>query len=270
MACREAIRNNERLYYKFICEYFEGAHNDLFLEAHKFFKEVKQMYPEVKDVTKTQEFMLRVTPNVPIPRYYQKRRANRPKPSPLMQLRIPLMNMEELHVGTATTCVSDSNVQELQASMDVQDVAAYTTATTCVSDSNVQELQALMDVQDAAAYTTATTSVSDSNVQELQASMDVQDAAAYTTATTCVSDSDVQELPALIDYPTLPLLSGDVCEALMREIREDQDLMRILNDFPDFNDIQPDDELQNINPMVWHEAQPDDISPLEDEILNIF
>ena len=243
MSCREAIRNNERLYYKFICEYFEGTHNDLFIEAHEFFKEVKRMYPEVKDVTKTQEFMSRVTPNVPIPRYYQKRRANRPKPSPLMQLRIPLMNMEELHVGTAMTCVSDSNVQELPASTDVQDVAAYTTATTCVSDSNVQELPA---------------------------SMDVQDATAYTTATTCVSTSNVQELPALIDYPTLPLLSSDACEALMKEIREDQDLMRILNDFPDFNDIQPDDELQSINPMVWHEAQPDDISPLEDEILNIF
>ena len=250
MTCREAIRNSERLYYKFICEYFEGTHNDLFNEAHAFYKEVKQKYPNVKDVTKTQEFMARVTPNVPIPYYYQKRRVNRPKSSPLMQLQIPLMNVEQLQrVATPTVCVSDSNVQELQASMDVQDVAACATPTVCVSDSNVQELQTLMDVQDVAACATPTVCVSDSNVQELQASMDEQDVAAYTT---------------------LPLLSGDVCEALMYEIRQDPDLMRILNDFPDFNDIQSDDELESINPSVWHDVQLNDISPLENELLNKF
>ena len=223
MTCREAIRNSERLYYKFICEYFEGTHNDLFNEAHAFYKEVKQKYPEVKDVTKTQEFMARVTPDVPIPYYYQKRRANRPKSLPLMQLQIPLMNVEELQrVATPTACVSGSNVQELQASMDVQDVAACATTTACVSGSNVQELQASMDVQDVAA-----------------------------------------------DTP-LPLLSSDACEALMNEIRQDPDLMRILNDFPDFNDIQPDDELESINPLVWHDVQLNDISSLENEILNNF
>ena len=224
MTCREAIRNTERLYYKFICEYFEGTHNDLFNEARAFYNEVKEKYPHVKDVTKTQEFMSRVTPNVPIPHYYLKRpRANTQKSSPLMQLQIPLLKGEELQcIAKATTGVSDSNVQELQASMDVQDVVDRTTATTGVSDSNVQELQASIDVQDVA------------------------------------------------DCTTLPLLSSDVYEALMNEIREDPDLTRILNDFPDFNDIQPDDELESINPLVWHNAQPNDISSLEKELSNIF
>ena len=234
-----------------MCEYFEGTHNDLFNEAHAFYKEVKEKYPQVKDVTKTQEFMSRVTPNVPIPYYYLKRqRANTQKSSHLMQLQIPLLNVEELQrVATPTTGVSDSNVQELQASMDVQDVAACATTMVCVSGSNVQELQASIDVQDVAACATTTACVSGSNVQELHASMDVQDVAADTT---------------------LPLLSSDVYEALMNEIRQDPDLMRILNDFPDFNDIQPDDELESINPLVWHDAQPNDISALEKELLNNF
>ena len=170
-----------------------------------------------------------------------------------MQLQIPLLNVVELQdvaaCATATACVSGSNVQELPASMDVQDVAACATATACVSASNVQELPASMDVQDVAACATATACVSGSNVQELPASMDVQDVAAYTT---------------------LPLLSSDVCEQLMNEIRQDPDLMSIFNDFPDFNDIQPDDELESINPLVWHNVQHDDISPLENEILSNF
>ena len=233
MSCREAHRNSERLYYKFISQYFEGVHKEWFEEAHAFFNEVKQKYPTVKDVTKTEDFMSRVTPDLPIPYYYLKRPINRPKP-PQMQLQIQLMDAQELQgavtqeepVATVPACVSDSDVP-------------VATVPACVPDGDVQDLPA---------------------------------ASIVATVPACVPDGDVQDLPAasmdvqdLADDETLPILPNDVYEGLMSEIHKDPDLMKILDDFPDFDD----DEFESMNPSVWYDIQPN-ISPLEIEISNIF
>ena len=240
MACREAHRNSERLYYKFISRYFEGVHKEWFEEAHAFFNEVKQKYPTVKDVTKTEDFMSRVTPDLPIPYYYIKRPINRPKP-PQMQLQIQLMDAQELQgavtqeepVATVPACVSDS---------DVQDLFQQSTLPACVP----------------------------LDAQELQPAVTSEEPVA--TVPACVPDGDVQDLPAasmdvqdLADDETLPILPNDVYEGLMSEIRKDPDLMKILDDFPDFDD----DEFESMNPSVWYDIQPG-ISPLEMEISNIF
>ena len=73
MAGREAKRNDERLYYKFIVEYFKNMHKDLFTKATNLHEEVKKMNPHVRDLTKTAEFMTTVTPNIPVPAYYYRR-----------------------------------------------------------------------------------------------------------------------------------------------------------------------------------------------------
>ena len=41
MAGREAKRNEERLYYKFIAKYFENLHKDFYDEAIKLYEKTK-------------------------------------------------------------------------------------------------------------------------------------------------------------------------------------------------------------------------------------
>ena len=93
---REARRNDERLYYKFIVKYMEGLHQDLFKKAVDLYNDAKQNNPSVRDLTKTVQFMTEVMPNTPIPRYYKNRQTNVIKPrlqQQQMVLRIPLVKL---------------------------------------------------------------------------------------------------------------------------------------------------------------------------------
>ena len=70
---REARRNDERLYFKFIVKYFEELHPEIYTKATNLHEEVKKSNPNVRDLTKTAEFMTTVTPNMPVPAYYYRR-----------------------------------------------------------------------------------------------------------------------------------------------------------------------------------------------------
>ena len=95
MAGREAKRNDERLYYKFLVKYFENLHKDLYAEAMNLYEETKKLNPNVKDLTKTAQFMAVVTPDIPVPRYYHHRQlkadiTQQLQRGPRMVLQIPL------------------------------------------------------------------------------------------------------------------------------------------------------------------------------------
>ena len=92
MAGREARRNEERLHFKFLAQYFENLHPDVYNKAENFYVEVKRMNPSVSDCTKTVQFMSVVKPNVPVPRYYRnwKLKGNTPRQ---MVLEIPLYKL---------------------------------------------------------------------------------------------------------------------------------------------------------------------------------
>ena len=104
MAGREARRNNERLEYKFIVKYVKNLHKDIYQEAFDLYLKTKEANPNVRDLTKTEQFMSVAMPGIPVPRYYTTRnlRVNKPtnlvvnKPTnlvqegPTMVLEIPL------------------------------------------------------------------------------------------------------------------------------------------------------------------------------------
>ena len=90
MTGREARRNNQRLEYKFFIEYFKSQHNDLYEEACSFYDNVKEKNPHVRDLTKTVEFVARMKPNEPIPRYYYHRQA-RATPTPPKQTELTMV-----------------------------------------------------------------------------------------------------------------------------------------------------------------------------------
>ena len=71
---REAEKRAERVYFKFIVSYVKHVHGDIYEEADKFHKTIREKYPtSVKDLTKTQEFMNIATPSKTVPRYYMQR-----------------------------------------------------------------------------------------------------------------------------------------------------------------------------------------------------
>ena len=74
---REARQRQELYQMLFIAKYIEGVHRDVYTEAHEFYNKVKAVNPEVKNLTKTAEFMEKVTPDAVIPRYYAERRRRR-------------------------------------------------------------------------------------------------------------------------------------------------------------------------------------------------
>ena len=74
---REAQQRQERYQWLFIVKYIEGVHRNVYAEAHEFYNKVKAVNPEVKNLTKTAEFMEKVTPDAVIPRYYTERRRRR-------------------------------------------------------------------------------------------------------------------------------------------------------------------------------------------------
>ena len=74
---REAKQRQERYQWMFIAKYIEGVHRNVYTEAHEFYHKVKAVNPGVKNLTKTIEFMEKVTPDAVIPRYYTERRRRR-------------------------------------------------------------------------------------------------------------------------------------------------------------------------------------------------
>ena len=196
MAGREARRNDERLYFKFIVKYFEGLHKDLFEKAVDLFYEAKEKNPTVKDLTKTVQFMAGVTPELPIPRYYKNRQL-KVYTQPQMVLQIPLFNPQEL-VASQTSL---PNPQELVASQ--------------TSLPNPQELVA--------------SQTSLPNPQELVASQ------TSPPVPVRVPSSPVPVPSPPISQP-FPLLTQSVYNDLLTEIQQDPELLKILNDFPHIDD----------------------------------
>ena len=97
---RELEKRNERLYYKFIYEYTKCLHPDVYTEATNTYRNIRELYPkQVKDITKTVEFMT-ATKRENIPRYYYHRKTINPHSdisnAREMVLEIPLLTPSEI------------------------------------------------------------------------------------------------------------------------------------------------------------------------------
>ena len=195
MAGREAKRNEERLYFKFLVKYFENLHPDLYDEAVKLYIETKKMNKGVKDQTKTAHFMSVVTPHIRVPRYYYTRevKANTPQQlqgSPQMVLEIPLHKPQSLQPTPVPAPVSSQ------------------------------------------------------------------------PTTTTIPSPPVSSQPATTSM--LPL-DDTVYQQVIEEIQRDPDMLQILNNF------NFDDDDDDTNAYVFNDVyRPDDLSPLVNELLNIF
>ena len=91
-------RRVEKNKYKFVSTYIEGFHSKVYKEAEELYHTIRQNNPNTKDLTKTVDFLLKMTPSKPLPRYYKIKRnnpqGNLPKDNNrVMQLDIPQENL---------------------------------------------------------------------------------------------------------------------------------------------------------------------------------
>ena len=244
---RDAQRTVERLHYKFITMYVKGLHQDVYRQAEELHRHAKRENPRVKDLTKTTIFMNTVMPDKPIPRHYMSRRREHlipqtPQTQPQMVLRIPLLPLP-ITLPEVSTSLPEVSTSLPEVSTSLPEVS---TSLPEVSTSLPEVSTSLPEVS--------------TSLPEVSTSLPE------------VSTSLPEVSTSLPDASNTLLLSSDVYESLLNELRKDPDLWRILNEFP-FQDNATDDfTADEMNDFVASDMGDsfiaDDLTPLEIELEN--
>ena len=255
MSGREALRNNERLYFKFLNKYFEGLHHDLYEQADALYQQAKKNNPGVKDLTKTIDFMTAVTPELDIPRYYKARQRMNVAPTTPerttreMVLRVELVDVQDLHHHTSTAPVLPTvSQQEPHGSA------------TPVCLPNIETPVPLPTVSQQEPHG-STAPVSLPNIETPVPLPTVSQQEPH-GSTAPVS------LPN-IDYEPLPPLSPSTYKDLLFELHNDPELGKIFDEYPSFtnDDREVTNDSECMNEDVWNTIN-NDITPLEMELAN--
>ena len=225
---REAKRNDERLFLKFIVKYMEGLHPEIYTKAVQLHNTIRENNPGVSDLTKTVLFMSTVTPEKRIPRYYFNRSINRPK-QPQMVLNIQLLDHEQLSVPPQQSSpqlpVPPSQQPSPQLPVPPPQQPAPQLPVPPPQQSSPQQ-----------------------SAPQLPVPPPQQPS----------PQQPVPQLPVPLPQQQLPLLPPNVYEDILAEIQRDPELYEI------FNDITDD---QTLNEFVWDDLYMlNDISPLENHM----
>ena len=225
---REAIRNDERLYFKFIVKYIEGVHPEIFAKAVELHKEAKEKNPGVNDLTKTTQFMTTVTPELPVPRYY---------------------NHRNLKVKNTT-----HHVRSFPLKGEVRNT------TRSIREGSRMVLQIPLYKYE------SLPSVTPPVTPHVPSPPTVTPHVPSPPPVTPHVPSPPPVTPHVPSSPPLPITS-DMYQELLTEIQRDPQMLQILNDFPFGNDDDisdftfGNDDDDGISDLVW-----DDISSLETEM----
>ena len=113
---RELEKRNERLYYKFVYEYTKCLHPNVYVEAVDMYRKIRELYPtNVKDITKTVEFLAATKPEQSIPRYYYARKTIKPHNDREMVLEIPLLTPDEMPLAMPPVAAPEAPVAAPEA-----------------------------------------------------------------------------------------------------------------------------------------------------------
>ena len=201
---RDIEMRQERVYYKFVFKYIEALHSDIHKEALDFMKSIKQKQPNVRDLTKTEEFMAVVMPDMKVPRHYKRRKLNNNKASLQDTKKQQPLQME-------------LKIQMLQLPPSMSDMQP--------SPSAIQP--SVSDIQPSVSNIQPSPSTIQPSVSDIQPSVsDIQP-----------SPSDIQL--SVFDTQSFLPLQQHIYEDLLSEIQKDPELFDIMNNFPDFDEPTP-------------------------------
>ena len=246
---RELEKRNERLYYKFIYEYTKCLHPDVYTEATNMYRNIRELYPkQVKDITKTVEFMA-ATKQENIPRYYYHRKTINPHSDTSntreMVLEIPLMTPSEIPQSISQPpllleqSVFEGLLKEIQNDPDLNRI--------------LNDFPG--DVPP------------DAGTPDMDLNSILNDFPGDVPPDAGTPDMDLNSI--LNDFPgdvppdagTPDMDLNQILSGLLKEIQNDPGLNRILNDFP--GDVPPDDDD---TPAEWNDDDVMGLTPLEQEL----
>ena len=197
---REVQKTAERLYYKFLASYVEVKHNEIHKEALALFNQAKQENPCVKDLMKTATYLKRVHPNKAIPRHYIRRKQKHSLSSQIQQRTTQMVLTIPLLSTTQPTCSSQPEV-------------------TTFPPPPPPEVSTQPEV----------TTFPPPPPPEVSTQPEVT-----TLQPPPLPEVSIQpEVTTQPEVSTLPVLSTEIYNDLLAELREDPELWRILNDFED-------------------------------------
>ena len=271
---RRRVENNR---YKFISRYIETFHGQIYREAEQSYGIIRQKNPHTKDITKTVEFLLMVTPNKEIPRYYTTKRNKKTlskDSGKTIQLNIPLMNMTAASrvIGMTTTTAQEATATATATAQEQTTTAQEATATAQEQTTTAQEATATAQEQTTTAQeATATAQEQTTTAQEATATAQEQTTTvqeATTTAqeqTTTPQEATAQLVPEPTAHEQKEEMDLDMTErvymGILEEIKKDPNLSVIFNDI-DTQEYDPESD------GILNYFVSDDISPLEMELAN--
>ena len=262
---REAEKRVERLHYKFINDYVKNLHHNIYKDAENLYNTIRQKYPDgVKDLTKTVEYMEVVTPGKTVPRYYMSRKTTETTTEMEMVLRIPLIQHDGKNTKTQDVAFPQDVASPPPTASFPQDVASPPPTASFPQDVALPVLPEKV-YQDL--------------LQELQKDSDLMEIlnnspldGGFFSPPTASFPQDVASPPPTASFPqdvALPVLPEKVYQDLLQELQIDSDLMEILNNSPLDGGFSCKDTTTDVND-IWESIMPDDMSPLEDELRNVF
>ena len=250
---REAIRNDERLYFKFIVKYIEGVHPEIFAKAVELHKEAKENNPGVSDLTKTTQFMTTVTPELPVPRYYNNRNL-KVKNTTHHVRSFPLKDK----VKNTTRLIREGSRMVLQIPLYKHESQPPVTPHVPSPPTVTPHVPSPPPVTPHVPSPPTVTS-------HVPSPPPVTPHVPSPPTVTPHVPSPPPVTPHVPSSPPLPITS-DMYQELLTEIQRDPQMLQILNDFPfgnddDISDFTFGNDDDGISDLVW-----DDISSLETEM----
>ena len=124
---------------RLICDYIKLRHPDIHSEAERVYDLLKQVYPEKKDLRKSNEFehLSKYGLNMPMKKYYI-RKSKQPVVKNSMILTIPLMTKDDMH--EIVTGQSETTVEEVVTGQSETTVEEVVIDQSCQLESTVEEV----------------------------------------------------------------------------------------------------------------------------------
>ena len=271
---RDAEKRKERLHFKFISNYVEAMHGDVFIEAQELYEHARRKNPKVFDLTKTAEFISVVTPDKEIPRYYKNRRqvcyAQVRDNMSTMVLNIPLIQLQPN--GSLPTVAASQPLPPTVPSPPLPAVAASPPLPPTVPSPPLPAVAASPPLPPTvpspplpavAASPPLPPTVPSPPLPAVAASPPLPPTVPSPPLPAVAASPPLSPtvpsppLPAVAASPPLPPLSSDVYQGLLEDLQKDPDLYRILSDFP---------VLDNEDMNLGDAFISNDLTPLEIEL----
>ena len=245
-----ANRMDETRHARFITEYVKAKYNDIYTEALQLYNDIKEKNPTKKDPRKTLEFLRITTPYTSYTEYYKRQKgSSNSSPNTLqisndnMLLNVELMPLSHIRqVGIPLSHGREAESHGPEAESHGPEAKSHGPE----AESHGPE---------------AESHGPEAESHGPEAESHGREAESHGPE----AESHGPEAESHGPEAEIPIMSQDMYESLVAELRKDPELQRIFEDIPD-EFYNPDNEDMSYNPDMWDSFSIDEPTPLEVEL----